>query len=647
MKRNLLILGIYTVLIFAICLGVSFFIPQVPELNLGDEKTYRFFRCLTMFLHLLPTILLSGSTVAYSRIWQKNTKNTQVRFSPIMFERYRNVMIASLVCVFIVSANQEIFRPLVAGKIERLISGPSELKEAKSTAQHLLDIGEAELAYPYAMRAVAISPKDKESLSLLNTVKNTMDLAHDRALHESKAKKENAKTGEDSDSLVKVDNEYYTIKQLLEKSTLAFENKDWFNAHYWASIAVQACKGTDTNLQDAYNLANEAWNNLKNPVGFNNEAEQDYYAKKIEAYSALNAHNSSDNIKAYYDFLSLKSYPGRKNNDPDVDRFFILAEQAVQNDYFFIDETDNLKELTNNHNIYFSLKDNKTGGTNIFYIKGSFDTKQDGRTVRYLDGLTVVSYSPEGKFIRSMYAPIAKVTAQPTSIIPKEQLDSLGIDSSWSSIPYIMLQALDRETRGQISTPVYSYEETGLTEKLRTIMGFTSLDKSDSFLNKDILDFARFLTPESKTVLLPMPFSDFTIINGASAGPSRMDLVSLSSFLTKVTKYGFSYEVFANNLVSRMAYPLFALVLFIFVATMGWNYRIEGAKSPFKFRWIFLVPIYGAIIYIIVDICTYLYFLINYVIVGFAGSSALLVAFVLYLLLFIFMSVNFLRHRDS
>ena len=636
MKKIFFILTIYAAIVFGTCIGTSWLWKELPNLNLGDEGTYRFFRGLNWFLRILPAVLLSGFSVACSRIWQKDAHKVQKRFSPAMFEKFRNVMITSLVCVLFVTANQEIFIATSNQKLLDLQNGPLELANAKETAKTLMEAGEPELAYPYALRASKICPADTEANELLTLVHNEMDLAHDRKVHKANEEKKIQSQG-------KKEEMPYTIRELLAKAQTAKESEDWFNTHYWASLAVKACEGTDINLPEAHSLANEAWNNLSNPSGFKNEEELDYYTKKVNAYNAFSAHNTSDTVKAYYDFLSLMSYPGRESVDPDVVRFFKLSEEELKNDYFFIEETDNIEELENNHNIYFSIKNETTGATDVYYIKGAFDTKEDDHSVRYLDGLSVISYSADGEFLRTMYAPIAKVIALPVSTLPELALKKSEIDPTWKSVPYVMLNALDRTTDGKMSTPTYSYTPTGIPLEVREKLYFSPSSQKSNSSNNEV---AKHPAEETSSFIIPMPYSDFIIINNASVDPGNMDLISLMKFSEEASNYGFSYEVFMNNFVGRALYPLFILVMFIFAATIGWNYRIEG-KSAFKFRWLLLVPIYSAVIYLLLEICTYLYKLINYVLIGMWGKTAIIFAFILYTLLFVIMAVNFLRHRAS
>ena len=152
------------------------------------------------------------------------------------------------------------------------------------------------------------------------------------------------------------------------------------------------------------------------------------------------------------------------------------------------------------------------------------------------------------------------------------------------------------------------------------------------------------MLPETRSIILPMPYRDFTATSQATGGPDRMDLATLFLFLKKAQDYGFSTEVFSRSLLGRGMFPLLMLMLFIAFATLGWNYRVDDDTS-FKFRWLLLVPIAGALTYLILKIIEYFYDLLNYVIVGAFGGAALWVALAVNIVLLMAVSLYFLARR--
>lgn len=645
MKRLIAIICVYTAIIFAICIGASVLYRPVPPLNAGDEAFFRCIRGLSYFLRFLPAVLLSGFSVACSALWHRKTENSKKRFSQAMYTRFRYVILDSLVMVFILTLSHEIFLPLVQKREAELTAAPEELADAKATAKTLLAQEEPDLAYQYALRALSIAKNDAEANQLVIDAKDAVDVAHDRARHEEDSRKQYHSVDEVQRPLYTHDHAF-SIAELMQNARESAAREDWFEAHYWAALAVAGCSGSDTNFQEANELANEAWGKLKNPAGFGNEEAFDFYTRKMAAYQALSSGTTSDNLTAYYAFLLLQQEPGHEK-DPDIVHFLELARESIENDYFFIDETELLTQLENSHNIYFSLESPVDNSQHVFFIKGAMDTKEDGQSVRYLDNLTIVTYDQDGKFLSSLHAPIAKVIAYPLADLNEHTARALGVEPSWRSVPFLMLQAVDRETKGVIVAPTYSRKETGLDPQILAQTGFSySKNQPAEPTAGDISEEESAVLIQRRTLLLPMPYSDFIAINDASRGPDKMDLLTLNSFMNRITNYGFSYEVFAKSLIGRTMYPLFLLVLFVVAAAMGWNYRIEGHKQRFKFRWLFLVPVYGAVMYLILEITTYFYEMLNYVLVGAFGRGALLVAFIVYTLCFLLVSINFLARHE-
>jgi len=650
MKRTITIILVYALLIFAICMGATFIYRELPALIPGDDKAFRFARGMRWFFEVVPSICLSGFVVACSVEWKGGDDSCKKRFSPAMANRFGYVMVISIVFVALMVFCQEIFAPAFNQRYETLVSAPAELSEAKSKARTLLNTDQPELAYQHALRADRISHHDEESQELLRLAENAVDIAHDRALHDYDSETDSG-TALTTDELkpLSAHDHNYKVLELLKKSQDALSDRDWFMAHYWATLAIQASDGSDTTLQLAKEIATDAWNQIKTPIRTGNDDLVDYYTRKMAAYEALQAGNVSDSLSAYYQFKSL-SEEGH-GNEPDIVYFLERAEEAIKNEYFFIDETDNMSNLESGHNIYFSLDDPLTGTTNVYFIKGVMDLRKDTDVIRYLDGLTVATFSKSGKFIRSMYAPVAKVISQPLSAMPEDELEREGFNASWRNIPLIMLLAVDRNSKGVVVSPEYSYVNTNLPQSILDREGLkgAALGSPDVAVSEDSVNALRenviHRLPERRIIKLPMPYSDFVTFDKASDGPAKMDLLSLFSFVKKARRYGFSVEVFSKSLLGRGLYPLLLLSLMIFAASIGWNYRIED-KLSFKFRWLFLIPIYGAVAYLLMSVVNYLYDMVNYVIVGAFGGAAFIVAAVLYAVLLFIMSIFFLARRD-
>ena len=117
------------------------------------------------------------------------------------------------------------------------------------------------------------------------------------------------------------------------------------------------------------------------------------------------------------------------------------------------------------------------------------------------------------------------------------------------------------------------------------------------------------------------------------------------NFIPNAVEYGFSAEVFRESLLSRVMYPLFVLILFVCAASAGWNYRIESKSPHFKTVWLFIILLFGLVMYLIVEIAFYMFNIVNYVLVGTFNQAALVAAAVVYVVIFILASFYFMSRK--
>ena len=630
MKRIFGIMAVYTVLIFVACIAISFFWGNIPQLLPGAEKSFTFFRALKWFLFLLAPITLTGFIAGCTVDWRIGENVNVARFSSAMFERFKKVLLVGIVIAAALTLNKEIFLPLVEGHLQSVCEAPDELAKNLFFARKFQIEGKPLLSWQYAVLAQKVAPTDEDALRMVKETSDTLERVHENAITYPE-------TVEHVDMPIYRSDTVYTVKELLDKSDAAAAKEEWFNAHYWATLAMQACSGTDTNLSRAQDAANLAWNHLSNPSGFNNEDEKNYYATKKEGYAAL---NSGDNLKAYYIFTGLSRSSAEHASDPDVVRYLAIAKERVESEYFFIDETQDLRLQEDAHNIYFTLS-YPSGDKLVISIRGSVTLKQTGSYVRYFDGLSITQYDSRGKFVRSLSVPFAKAMALPVGVLDETTRASLGVQKYWRTIPYIQLQSVDRITEGIVSKPQYLYEETGLPQNIADANGMHIPEQTVTTVTSSELP------PETTYLFLPMDYDDFDVVTHASSGADAMQLLTLHSFVPQAEAYGFAKEVYNQSYVSRLMYAFFILIMVVFTAMFAWNYRISDDRSPFKFGWVFMFPLITGMITIAMDIMSYLYTITNYLVVGMFGSAAIFVALGLNVLILFIVSIAFLaRHAN-
>ncbi|MBQ9630421.1 MAG: hypothetical protein IJR49_02410, partial [Treponema sp.] len=350
MKKIFRIFFIYIVIALVACFVYSF-VKDVPEFLLSGTITrYKIYRAFYSFCKFFPAIVITGFALSHAVVFGRNPEGSTERFSSHMFERYRQVLMTSLLCALLLTLSKEIFVPFLSRKITRLERLPLLVQEYVKAGRQMNIIGKHELAYQYGIHAAKLDPHSSEAQLLIRDT-------------ELFAKESNAATKIENVTSA-LSEEGYTVSELRLLAENAFEKAQYFNAHYYAQTAINIASGRDTNYERLRSIAAQSWNMLSVSHEDALSEETLVFRKKLEGYTSF---MQGDNLKAYYIFTELSD--SKKLRDPDIERYLKLANERVQNEYFFIDEMLAKQEFETGANIYFSIK-KENEGTDIVYIKG-------------------------------------------------------------------------------------------------------------------------------------------------------------------------------------------------------------------------------------------------------------------------------------
>ena len=335
----------------------------------------------------------------------------------------------------------------------------------------------------------------------------------------------------------------------------------------------------------------KAWKQLSIPQKSINyeqyEAIYDVYSTKYYGYSAL---VNDDPITAYYTFKTLYDTSRELADDPDIQKYLAQSEKALLQKYFFVDEMNGIEPFESVRNMFFSVKTDD--GTFVVFVQGVANFAGG----KYLRGLSVHKFNTAGEAEYSMVVPFAKL------------FSSDGDEIN------IMVKS------------VYKENDAGIIEPI--------------FTTPDGISTVR----ESLVFTLPIPYRDFNLVAESSVGADKMFLPQLMQFVRKSVQYGFSTESHRLILVERLCYPLLLLIIFVFCAAVGWNYRVDHGFS-FRIRWIFVFPFLTAILYIALSIGLYALKLLAALIVGLVGFYALPVCLVACICMLTIASFLFLSRK--
>ena len=600
MKRTGIIITIYSVLAFAICLLISNSIKNLPILLEAEKSNYIFVRGFLFFFKFLPSLILSSFLLGCAISYGKDSEKAKVKYSPLIMAHFRKTMIASITIVFVITLVTEVFVPLLEARQSQAKLKPVLFSEFMNLSKEYYDKGNMNLAFEYSYNALLLNPTDKDALfykehseAELNSLKMILD--HQEA-SKTVSVPQDETTGE-------------TTTSLLKKAKEAFSAEQWFNAHYYSYLAVQVGNEKDINFNEANRLASESWNHLFDPTVIKETDEQILFRKKREAYRTL---IRGDNIEAYYQFMEIAAISDVAALDPDVSKFLAIASKRVADQCFFIEEVENLRRFESYNNVYFAIP-HEDGSRDVIYIRGITPIKNSGGLVQYLRGFTLFTFSKEGKFERSVFVPYAKMLSQRTNSFDENEKLRFEIKDSYKNVPYLMLECISKNNRNGRISPVFEYDAE-------------YAKKNEPFLGNYFV--------------LSLSLSDFNLLCSATGGSKKMNLLSLIKFLPKATGFGYSFEVYNSDFIYRLTYPLILLICCIFLACMAWNYRLKD-EQLFKFKWIFFMPLLTAILYFVLECGLYLCKMLDYALVIMLGNAAIYVIVAILVIVLLIVGFNF------
>lgn len=618
-KKVTVVTACFFIFSLIVCIVLGFVLPSVPVLISSTEGMYKFLYGLRIFCSVVPAVLETGFLIGWSLDFGTNADGSLLRFSPAMFLRYKTVIIGSLAAVFIISMAVEVALPGINTLMNRYRQLPLLHKEYLNFAEGLYEQGRYSLSYEFARMAHEIDSSDGECEQFLDKAEvayrqlyqeeKTVDSADIARLFTSETDEVNY--GYKQKIVHSSYDEPFTTFSLLKKARECAAVEDWFGAHYYSQTALSAISPRDINCTELKQVSAEAWNHISQAKEAGTTDEQKIFAQKLSGYNAL---MEQDNLKAYYIFKTLSLSSKKISLDPDVVRYLEIAEERLQNQYFFTDETVNLQGFESAGNVYFKIT-GQDGGTTVYFIKGVTNAGTKTGLIQYLRGFSAFVIDKDGNYVSGMYTSYAKMTAVSTELFGGELKKEFGIADGIKFVPYILLNSVDRNREGEIHTP-------------QALKGICQ-------------------SAENGYIILPMEFSDFALLKNASFGAEAMGLHEVYRFVPKAEKYGFVEEVFRQTLVNRLLYPLFMLICMVCVGIGAWHGRIS-ADGVFKFKWIIVFPLLSFVLLCAYYLSHFVFRMINYSLLSLFGQTSVLFAgLFLYLVIFFGVSVMFLACKNS
>lgn len=609
MKKIISILSIFLGIGLILCF-VAGFISSVPgSVPKASVSVYKIMTSLQYFARFLPGIAITGFTVSCSVHFGRNAEGSTERFSKAMMDRFKMVMIISISIAFVLTVSYEVIGLLTTNKKNSIINRPKIVNEYINVGNKLFDNGYYERAMSYADAALKLSPNEKKAINL----RDRADVEINRARTSNIRFKlyESVEEAEKVDRVIIDAEQINEVYKLYQKAQEAYDKKEWFNAHYYSELGIKLATPKDPNLEELKKLSTSAWNNLTEYHNLAKSKGQLVFEKKYEGYLAL---VQKDDLKAYYIFRELYLSSREMQSDPDVVFYLEIAENRINERSFFVDETFELKSFESANDVYFSYEF-ADGSRDVIYFKGMTAVASTGNSIQYLRALTVVSVDRSGEVFRTMTVPYAKVLPVSVKTLTPTTKALMGIDDSIDYVPYILLKSVGRDTPDLHNEPLYTYQN-GETAN----------------------------TPEY--LLLSIPYDDFLILENTAGSPDSMTLPALFKLTHMAEQYGFCTEVYGQSFMNRAYYPLWILVIFILLASFGWNNRI-GPTQYFKFSWAFAFIPFILISMLFNQFVMFLFRLMNYVLLGgFGITGGMIAGLILYIVMLICASIMFVSRNS-
>ncbi|NLM00763.1 MAG: hypothetical protein GX220_04845 [Treponema sp.] len=555
--------------------------------------SFVFFKYIQLFLEILPSLLIGGIIVGFAWAFGRFSKDNVTKFSLLRMTYVKGVFLVAVFCVALIFISNEWITPLLVKRQQRVLDSQRKFYEYVELAKDASENNRHDAAILYSIYAIKMNP-NAEEVVILN------DIIYFCKKQKEEAVKNKAIVKKTELLDLEQKNNVYTFMNAAKN---AFEKQNFFDAHYYATLVMNATDENDTNKSVAKQIASDAWNKLNETNYEIDKLQTETYAQKRAGYVAL---LRGEVEKAYYLFKNLKE---RFPSDSDILRYYEVSRERLENQFFYIDETTDLQAFEQYGNVYFTQK-NESGGKDVIFAKGVTVMEKAGSLYLYLRGLSVYSYDLQGAFQKSFSVPYAKVSAISFS--------NFGNELSWLSnvkksdcIPVALLECVDRNAEGVKIVPTFAFANNELNKK------------------------------KVSTFVFNMPYNDFLILCSAAKGAEHMTLASLISFSKDCSKYGYSTEVHLQTLMSRLMWPLLILCVILYIAILAWNYRIpEGVM--FKFKWLFSLPIFSIVIFLCLELLSFLQRLLNYGLINIMGGIALPVTAFVYILLIIVLSITFM-----
>ncbi len=584
-------LAVHYLLGLAACFAYAFSRTDVAALIPPFVLPYKARSAVILFSSFMPALQISGILVGYALQFSKRADENVSRWSQSLLDWIKEAFGITLIALGVFVLMAEGVSPVMAARRESAITRSEDYRDYLTVSRMALVRGDPEEAAFRVGLALEIWKDSPEALQISEECK--LRLA-DRAGGKPAA------APPAPDPLVAGSPSGLTVLEAMDRSIAAEKALDFYNAHYYATLAARLAKPGDPNREAAQRMASNAWNRItEGSDALRAQGDARLYDVKHKGYQAI---QSGDYLTAYYVFLALSAEDESKadgKHDPDIARFLEVSRRGVLESFFFMDETEGLRLFESSRDLFFLLH-RPDGGTDAVFVRGVTYTRSSGSDVAYLRDLELARFDRAHRLQYRMRVPNAKMFAfAPDGIDPR---------------PQVLLRSVDRNRAGVRVAP--------------TVLEGSAPEQDTSVL------------------LLDMPHRDFNLIVSANRGPSSMILADLFMFADRAGKYGFERETYLREALARLADPFLMLIISVLALVAGWKYRL-GKGVLFKAWWTLALPLFPVCAFAAIGVVRYLAGLVIVAFVAAMPDRAMSLTLVSLGVLFVASSVYFFSQRSD
>jgi hypothetical protein len=339
--------------------------------------------------------------------------------------------------------------------------------------------------------------------------------------------------------------------EALSRADAAFRDGRYYDAHWLATLGGRLAREGSVETVEAARASSRAWNAIASlePSGRELQAIR-LYRLKNSGYEAMVA---QDWIRGYYIFKELAALTPR---DPDVISFLNSCEQGLEEIAFFIDESEMiLGEILNG--AVFSVPRLTSSGTPIGRVVFQVRSLEASPDYSYGIGLEVLFFDARGELENRLEAPYVKILPRVLGGRPRVLL---------------LMRALDRENGERRWEPVW----TGPGQP-----GSVRYDGGGG----------EMIELKDAQALLDIPYEDFLLSTQVRRGVDNFFIGELFAAEKNLGAYGYVPQVFAAEILSRFAEPVYFLPLLILILITGWRYRAVQNPRFLGIPMLFILPL--------------------------------------------------------